>query len=320
MRTRPLITALLAFTVVVAGCGQTAGAGLHSGTATVRHRATAQHATTEATRHAAEANARAGIGARAAATGAAAVALANLPVKGRAPKTGYSREQFGDGWIDTDGCDTRDRILTRDLTHRTYEDGCRVTSGTLADPYTAARIPYTRGASEVDIDHVVALSDAWQTGAQQWSPARRVAFANDPVNLLAVDAHTNRSKGDGDAATWLPPNKRFRCVYVARQVAVKRKYKLAVTAAEENAINRVLATCPGETLPGPGARIPVTLTHTQRTPAGTPGSGASGTGHVYANCSAARAAGVTPIQRGTPDYAANPQLDRDHDGVACETR
>ena len=138
------------------------------------------------------------------------------------------------------------------------------------------------------------------------------------MNLLAVDAHTNRSKGDGDAATWLPPNKRFRCVYVARQVAVKRKYKLAVTAAEENAINRVLATCPGETLPSPGARIPVTLTHTQRTPAGTPGSGASGTGHVYANCSAARAAGVTPIQRGTPDYAANPQLDRDHDGVACE--
>ena len=234
MRTRPLITALLAFTVVVAGCGQTAGAGLHSGTATVRHRATAQHATTEATRHAAEANARAGIGARAAATGAAAVALANLPVKGRAPKTGYSREQFGDGWIDTDGCDTRDRILTRDLTHRTYQDDCRVTSGTLADPYTAARIRvHPRRRSEVDIDHVVALSDAWQKGAQQWSPATRVAFANDPVNLLAVDAHTNRSKGDGDAATWLPPNKRFRCVYVARQVAVKRKYKLAVTAAEE---------------------------------------------------------------------------------------
>ncbi len=96
---------------------------------------------------------------------------------------------------------------------------------------------------------MVALSDAWQKGAQQWPAAKRVAFANDPLNLLAVDADTNRSKGDGDAATWLPPNKPFRCAYVARQVAVKRKYKLAVTAAEESAIARVLAKCPGQKLP-----------------------------------------------------------------------
>ena len=109
--------------------------------------------------------------------GTAAAALAKLPVKGRAPKTGYSREQFGDGWIDTGGCDTRDRILTRDLTAKTYLDDCRVESGTLADPYTGERVHYTRGgASEVDIDHVVALSDAWQKGAQQWAAgdARRV--------------------------------------------------------------------------------------------------------------------------------------------------
>ena len=191
-----------------------------------------------------------------------------LAVKGRAPKTGYSREQFGDGWIDTDGCDTRDRILTRDLTAKTYLDDCRVESGALADPYTAARIQFTRGgASEVDIDHVVALSDAWQKGAQRWPASTRVAFANDPLNLLAVDAHTNRSKGDGDAATWLPPNKPFRCAYVARQVAVKRKYTLAVTAAEKNAIGRVLATCPGQKLPRPGARIPVAVTHSPPRPA-----------------------------------------------------
>ena len=195
--------------------------------------------------------------------GTAAAALARLPVKGRAPKTGYSREQFGDGWIDIGGCDTRDRILTRDLTAKTYLDDCRVESGTLADPYTGERVHYTRGgASEVDVDHVVALLDAWQKGAQQLAPATRVAFANDPLELLAVDSHTNRSKGDGDAATWLPPNKAFRCAYVSRQVAVKTKYKLWVTPAEKDAIGRVLATCPGQKLPKPGARIPVTVART----------------------------------------------------------
>ncbi len=213
MRTRPQIIAVFALTVVVAGCGQTAGAGLHSDTSTVEHRAKGDAAKTDA--HDALA-----------ATGTAAAAAAKLPVKGRAPKTGYSREQFGDGWATTDGCDTRDRILTRDLTATAYLDDCRVLSGTLADPYTTAGIRFIRGGtSEVDIDHLVALSDAWQKGAQRWSAAKRVAFANDPLNLLAVDAHINRAKGDGDAATWLPPNKPFRCAYVARQVAVKRKYQ-----------------------------------------------------------------------------------------------
>jgi hypothetical protein len=263
-----------------------------------------------------------------AATGTALAALNRLTVKGRAPKTGYIRERYGDGWTDSDGCDTRDRILTRDLTHKSYLDGCRVKSGTLADPYTAAAIQFARGgASEVDIDHVVPLSDAWQKGAQQWSPSTRVAFANDPLNLLAVDAHTNRSKGDGDAATWLPPNKPFRCAYVARQVAVKRKYHAWVTTAERDAIRRVLASCPGEPLPKPGARIHIAATHIQPTPTPSPkptgtgrsrGSGSSGAGHLYANCTAVRAAGKAPLYRGTPDYAANSQMDRDHDGVACE--
>jgi hypothetical protein len=204
------------------------------------------------------------------ATGTAAAALADLPVKGRAPLTGYSRDQFGDGWSDTGGCDTRDLMLRRDLTAKTYLDDCRVASGTLADPYTAARIHYIRGASEVDIDHVVALADAWQKGAQQWTPSKRVAFANDPLELLAVDAHANRAKGDGDAATWLPPNKSFRCAYVSRQVAVKAKYKLWVTQAERDAIARVLATCPGQKLPAPGAPVHVTASRTPTTTATAP--------------------------------------------------
>ena len=180
--------------------------------------------------------------------GSALAAVSRLEVKGRAPKTGYSREQFGDGWASVDGCDTRDRILARDLRAKRFRSatrGCVVLSGRLADPYTSTAIVYARGgASEVDIDHVVALGDAWQKGAQRWPHGERVAFANDPLNLLAVDASANRQKGDGDTATWLPANKSFRCAYVARQVSVKLEYALSVTAAERDAMRRVLGTCP----------------------------------------------------------------------------
>lgn len=185
-------------------------------------------------------------------TGTAAAALQKLAVKGRAPKTGYSRDQFGGGWATVAGCATRDRILRRDLFDITYVAGstCRVRSGTLDDPYTGKTIKYVRGGvSEVDIDHVVALLDAWQKGAQQWTRTRRKAFANDPLDLLAVSSSANRAKGDADAATWLPPNKSFRCDFVARQIAVKRKYGLWVTGAERGAMERVLARCPRQRLP-----------------------------------------------------------------------
>lgn len=179
-------------------------------------------------------------------------ALDTLLVKGRAPKTNYSREQFGDGWDTKQGCDTRNIILHRDLEHAVVNDACEVMSGTLHDPYTGKTIAFTQGSSTsaaVQIDHVVALGDAWQTGAQQLSPATREALANDPLELLAVDGPTNQQKSDGDAATWLPPNKSFRCQYVARQVAVKQKYHLWVTLAEKEAIQRVLSTCPSQSLP-----------------------------------------------------------------------
>ena len=177
--------------------------------------------------------------------------LATLPVKGRAPKTGYDRTEFGPAWADTDnnGCDTRNDILARDLTARTTKPGtrnCVILTGRLADPYTATTISFTRGAStssEVQIDHVVALSDAWQKGAQQLTKARRTTFANDPRNLLAVSGPANQKKGDGDAATWLPGNKAFRCAYVARQISVKAAYKLWVTRAERAAMTSVLTTC-----------------------------------------------------------------------------
>ncbi len=175
-----------------------------------------------------------------------------LPVKGRAPKTNYARTQFGNGWASRDGCDMRNLILQRDLTSPIIGDDCKVARGTLNDPYTGKEIAFVRGADTSDavqIDHVVALSNAWQTGAQQLTPAQRIALANDPLELIAVDGPANQAKGDGDAATWLPPNKPFRCQYVARQIAVKQKYTLWVTVAEKEAMQRVLAICPEQMLP-----------------------------------------------------------------------
>ncbi|MEO8691310.1 MAG: HNH endonuclease family protein [Candidatus Saccharimonas sp.] len=178
--------------------------------------------------------------------------LDTLAVKGRAPKTDYARTQFGDGWQTLNGCDTRNDILHRDLKNVVTDDSCKVISGELNDPYTGKVINFERGSSTsgaVQIDHVVALSNAWQTGAQQLTPAVRIELANDPLELLAVDGPANQAKSDGDAATWLPSNKAFRCQYVARQIAVKAKYKLWVTAPEKSAIQNVLAKCPDQLVP-----------------------------------------------------------------------
>jgi len=184
----------------------------------------------------------------------AAEALKKLTVMGRAPKTGYTRDQFGSGWESKAGCDTRNVILNRDLYNVVTNEKCQVVSGMLSDPYTGKTIAFVRGGStsdDIQIDHVVALSDAWQKGAQQLTREERVALANDPLELLAVDGGANQQKADGDAATWLPSNKAFRCQYVARQIAVKSKYKLWVTAAEYNAMSGVLEKCPDQLLPSP---------------------------------------------------------------------
>jgi len=182
-------------------------------------------------------------------------ALATLTVKGRGPKTGYARERFGAAWADVDrnGCDTRDDILNRDLGAKQWRAGthdCVVIAGVLHDPYTGRRLVFARtDAAAVQIDHVVALSDAWQKGAAQWDSTRRRAFANDPLNLLAVDGPTNAQKSDGDAATWLPPQRAYRFRFVARQIAVKEKWHLSVTRAEHDAMARVLTRCPQQRVP-----------------------------------------------------------------------
>jgi hypothetical protein len=179
-----------------------------------------------------------------------------LPIKGRAPKTGYDRSLFGESWTDDvtvpggrNGCDTRNDILRRDLVDvviKPDSNGCSVLRGILNDPYTGITVEFVRGpnSAEVQIDHVVALSDAWQKGAQQLDEVRRRDFANDPVNLQATIGWVNQQKGDGDAATWLPPNVFYRCVFVTRIVDVKTSYGLWVTQAERDAIAGVLSGCP----------------------------------------------------------------------------
>lgn len=262
----------------------------------------------------------------------AAQVLAQLDVQKKNSSRGYKRSKFGSGWgnSNTDPCDTRSDILKRDLSRYTVPPRdvheCMVLTGVLEiDPYTGEQIVYERGgASEIDIDHVVALSASWGVGAKSWNKKKRRAFANDPLNLLAVDAGANRSKGDKDASRWLPENTSFQCDYVARQIAVKDKYDLAITRAEKRAMTQVLDTCPTEKIPGPTSPNPTAGNNDTGSgdsapggdPATTPGAGSDAT--YYATCAAAREAGVTPIVKGTPLYDANTHLDRDKDGRACE--
>jgi hypothetical protein len=182
-----------------------------------------------------------------------------LPIKAAGPMAGYRRSLFGISWTDDNddldghnGCDTRNDILRRDLVLITAIRACVVWSGTLHDPYTGRTIRFVHGRSTstaVQIDHVVALGNSWQTGSATWSMRKRVDFANDPLNLLAVDGPTNEQKGDADAASFQPPNVAFDCAYVARQIAVKARYTLWVTLAEQAAMVATLSRCPGEPVP-----------------------------------------------------------------------
>ena len=175
--------------------------------------------------------------------------LERLEVKGRAPKTNYSREEFYGSWPTVDGCNLRQKIIKREFGDSAVLDGCNVVAGEFDEAYTGEHKVFKTKeeiSKGIQIDHVVALSDAWQKGAQYMDKAVRYEMATDPLNLLAVDAKANQGKSDGDAATWLPKNKKFRCQYVARQVSVKYKYKLWVTEAEKNAIHDILMTCPNE--------------------------------------------------------------------------
>ena len=160
------------------------------------------------------------------AKGDAADILDTLPVKGRAPKVGYDRDLFPH-WLDgPSGCPA-DVDAVKAAASVELAGTCKIAAASLTDPYTGDALSWSGSrAGVVDVDHVVALGDAWQKGAQAWDAGKRARFANDPANLAAVSASANRAKGDGDAATWLPPRKAYRCQYVARQVRVKAAYGL----------------------------------------------------------------------------------------------
>ena len=270
-------------------------------------------------------------------------ALALLPVKGRAPLTGYDRSQFGQAWADVDrnGCDTRNDVLRRDLTAviEPGTHGCVVLSGTLADPYSGRTIAFVRGrvhVGAVQIDHVVALGDAWQTGAQQWTPPGAQRSPTTRANCSRSTAPSTSRRATATRRPGYRPPSAYRCTYVSRQIAVKQAYGLWVTAAEHDAMARVLAGCPGATAPpvpsttapppssaAPAPTTPTPVASTPAAPAPAPATTAPAPppadpgGVYYTNCAAARAAGAAPLYRGQPGY--RPGLDRDGDGIACET-
>ena len=176
----------------------------------------------------------------------ATVVLDSLEEKEKYTGERYYRKKFYDNWGEIDGCRTREVILKRDL-HDTVMNGCKVMSGILNDPYTGKEIQFVRGQQTsqlVQIDHVVALSNAWATGAYLMSSEERYALSQDPLNLIAVDGKANQNKSNQDASSWLPENKNFQCEYVARQISVKHKYHLWVTSKEKSAMKYVLSTCP----------------------------------------------------------------------------
>lgn len=161
----------------------------------------------------------------------------------------YDREaQFGDSWLDVEGngCDTRNDMLKRDLTREVFNDSCEIATGRLKDPYTNKTINFVRGVStsiKVQIDHVIPLSLAWKSGAHSWSLGKRVAFSNDPLNLMAVDGPTNGSKSDSGPDEWLPPISSYHCTYVMRFTRVAHQYGLALTAASKSVITQKLNSC-----------------------------------------------------------------------------
>lgn len=184
----------------------------------------------------------------------AGIPLAPLRIRGY----DYRRAAFGDAWDDDNdapgghnGCDTRNDILNRDLLDKTFVSIKRcpdaVATGTLIDPYTNAVVPFTRGektGQAVQIDHIVPLALAWDLGARAWPQDKRVRFANDPANLLAVAGNANQDKGDQEPAAWMPPNTAFHCQYAMQFIEVLRGYQLPIDAASAEVLRGAAATCP----------------------------------------------------------------------------
>lgn len=173
--------------------------------------------------------------------GNSTVALGLLKVAAWHPMTGYSRDHFPHWKTVGTGCDVRDEVLERDGTSVT-KSGCNVTGGSWLSIYDNLTLTEL---DKVDIDHVVPLANAWRTGADKWTDAKRSDFANDleRPQLRAVSAASNRSKGDQDPSQWKPPKQAFWCEYAEDWITVKSFWQLTVTQAEKDALTAMLGTC-----------------------------------------------------------------------------
>ncbi|MFD7895594.1 HNH endonuclease family protein [Streptomyces sp. NPDC059743] len=168
--------------------------------------------------------------------------LGQLTVKAAGTTSGYSRDLFPH-WITQSGsCDTREVVLKRDGTNVVQNSSCQATSGSWYSQYDGAT---WSAASDVDIDHMVPLAEAWKSGANTWSTSQRQSFANDLTRpqLIAVTDNVNQSKSDKDPAAWLPPRTAYRCTYVRAWVQVKYYYNLSVDSAEKSALTSALNGC-----------------------------------------------------------------------------
>lgn len=228
--------------------------------------------------------------------------------------TGYQRDLFPH-WTVIDGCSTRDRVLIDESTSFAQVDpfGCRVVAGDWVSPFDGRSWD---DPAEIQIDHLVALKEAWASGAWAWSEGGRRAFANDlddPRSLNAVTGAVNQSKSDLDPADWLPPLASARCRYLADWIAVKARWQLTMDAGEMAFLRSYLpANCPGQRIePWVAVAVSAPEAPVQSNATATPAGDV-----YYANCTEARAAGVAPLRVGEPGYRSG--LDRDKDGVACE--
>lgn len=235
---------------------------------------------------------------------------------------GYDRGLF-QGWTDADhdGCDTRAEVLQRESRSPIQtSDECTVGAGDWLSTYDGRVVD---DASDLEIDHVVALKEAWDSGAFSWTGSRRAAYANDLSDhrtLRAVTVSANRSKGDKDPSNWLPAPA-DQCRYLGDWIAIKTRWGLSADQSEWGRVRNVLrARCPRLTIVLSGATpesLPLATVDDPTTtvkPEARAGSAAAG---PFANCAAARAAGAAPIHRGDPGYRSG--LDGDGDGIACET-
>jgi hypothetical protein len=229
--------------------------------------------------------------------------------------SGYARSKFGSGWLDADhdGCDTRDEVLIAEAVSGPHIGaGCALSVGSWFSPYDGVA---TTAPSGFDIDHLVPLAEAWQSGAWRWTAGTRSRYANDlgyAADLIAVTAHSNRSKGEKEPQDWMPARASYRCRYLANWVAVKWRWRLRVNPAELSFLRGHLRACGWPSVRKP-SHPTIALRSTTTTTGGTTGS----LDPRFDYCYEAKAAGYGPYYRGVdPEY--DWYTDADNDGVVCE--